>query len=133
MNEKLEKLIGSEYVDGNESVRYIKVDKTGDKITVCIHSSVPFAIKNMESTKDEIGPKLLKDFETQFSIDSKPLSIKNHKWRYSQVYKSDYQGENFITLEPNFYLSGDAFAKSGNFLSCIDTAYAVASELSKGV
>merc|ERR1712178_640178 len=124
------------YVDKSD-VRYISnktIDSNLESESLCIHSSVPFALSIKDSkTKEEGGEILLEQIKEKYP-DVEIKSVKPHRWLYSQVYKSPVSGQYFSNFE-NITVTGDCFAKTANVLGCIDAAYktaeAIATKLEK--
>merc|ERR1711972_1148308 len=115
------------YVDKSD-VRYISnkaIDNSLELESLCIHSSVPFALNIKDTkTKEEGGEILLEQIKQKYP-DVEIKSVKHHRWLYSQVYKSPVSGDNFANFE-NVTVTGDCFAKTANVLGCIDAAYKTA-------
>jgi len=119
------------YQNTSKSIRYLsnkKIDQSLENESICIHSSVPFALKIKDTkTKEEGGEILLKELKQDYP-DLEITSIKHHRWLYSQVYKSSVAGQYFMN-SGNITVSGDCFAKTANVLGCIDAAYKTAEHL----
>lgn len=76
------------------------------------------------------------------------IATKSHRWLYCKPVKArgrhddekmiekeqegnnEIFGQNFINIDENIMISGEAFAKEANFLGCIDVAYETAREIS---
>ncbi len=57
----------------------------GSATSVVFHTSVPYGVKNVEQTVEQVQPELVAHFEKMFPHWPKPDKIKGQKWRYSQV------------------------------------------------
>ena len=53
--------------------------------SICVHTGVPFSLKNLEVDKDEMTPVIMEHLKKSAPELPKPDSIKSLKWRYSQV------------------------------------------------
>jgi len=119
------------------NIRYLsnkKIDEDLPTESLCIHSSVPFALDIKDTkTKEEGGEILLEEFKKNYP-EAEIESVKHHRWLYSQVYRSPVSGENFLS-HGNITVTGDCFAKTANVLGCIDAAFktaeAIATKLEK--
>jgi len=109
------------------NVRYIAVTKTTDPDAhcICVHSSVPFGLKHADNDKNVAGKELLAEFENHYGPTDLVGDVVLHKWKYSQVYKSPYQSQNYINTD-NITVTGDAFGPTANILGCITAAYETA-------
>ena len=57
----------------------------GSATSVVFHTSVPYGVKHVEQTVEQVQPELVAHFEKMFPHWPKPDKIKCQKWRYSQV------------------------------------------------
>jgi len=108
----------------NSKIRYIGNNHLQESLklqSLCIHSSVPFALSNIDKTKEEGGEILLSELNKLYP-ELEIKSVKHHRWLYSQVYKSPFAGTSYFNKN-NVTLTGDAFAETHNVLGCIDAAY----------
>ena len=54
--------------------------------SVCVHTSVPFSLNHLEEDKETVGPQYIMPRVREILPElPEPTSVKNHKWRYSQV------------------------------------------------
>ena len=53
--------------------------------SICVHTSAPWGIKNVERDKDEAAKEIIEHLNSVLPGLPKPVEIKGHKWRYSQV------------------------------------------------
>jgi predicted NAD/FAD-dependent oxidoreductase len=53
--------------------------------SICIHTSAPWGLKNIEMDKDKAAVEILKHLQTLLPRLPDPVEVKGHKWRYSQV------------------------------------------------
>ena len=63
------------------------------------HTSVPYGVRNVEQTVEQLQPELIAEAEKMFPNWPKPDHIKCQKWRYSQVKAS---AANLILAKPAF-------------------------------
>ncbi|XP_061083509.1 renalase isoform X5 [Conger conger] len=93
---------------------------------VVVHTSVPFGVRHLEATQEEVEPLILKELQKVLPGLPQPISIKFHKWRYSQVMSGVAESPGQMTLCPSPLLvcGGDGFTHS-NFDGCVESALKV--------
>lgn len=122
----------AKYIYDNPCVRYVSVDnrkRNKDSAdvgpSVCIHTSVPWSMENLEKDKDSAAQEILEHVKALLPWLPKPSEVKGHKWRYSQVDKGFPGSPGCVILSdsPPVLLAGDAFSR-GVFDGCLDSALA---------
>lgn len=125
------------YVTNNTCICYIAADShkrnadaTGRGPSLVVHTSVPFGLEHLEQDKEDVQPIILQELNKLIPDLPQPISIKCHKWRYSQVLTSvpDCPGHMTILDCPLLVCAGDAFVHS-NFDGCVESALSVLSVL----
>lgn len=53
--------------------------------SICVHTGVPWGLKNLERDKDEVAQDIIAQLKTILPDLPEPVEVKGHKWRYSQV------------------------------------------------
>ncbi|XP_061564757.1 renalase [Cololabis saira] len=128
---------GARYVSDSSCIRYIAVDDRkrgagapGRGPTLVVHTSVPFGLQHLERDKEAVQPLILQELSRLLPQLPQPLSIKCHKWRYSQVQTAvpDCPGHMTILDQPPLVCGGDAFCHS-NFDGCVESALSVLAAL----
>jgi len=118
------------YVSKNPVIRYIAIDSRKRNTesecrgpSMVVHTSVPFGIQNIERDKDDIQPIILQELHNILPDLPQPISVKCHKWRYSQVLSSvpDCPGQMTVHSRPPLLCGGDAFTHS-NYDGCVESA-----------
>lgn len=117
------------YVDDNECVRFIAIDnaKRGagfeNGYSVLVHTGVPFGLKHLEDTFDQVKPVILQNLKKYLPELPEAISTKILRWRYSQIYKSYLDSPCSLVLKhlPLMIAGGDSFCQSG-FDGCIDSS-----------
>ncbi|XP_061837182.1 renalase isoform X2 [Nerophis lumbriciformis] len=101
--------------------------------TLVVHSSAPFGLQHLEEEKEEVEPVVLREVYRLLPNLPQPISIKCHKWRYSQVLTSvaDCPGHMTVLERPLLVCSGDAFSHS-NFDGCVESAVSVLAAFKAG-
>ena len=102
------------------------------QVSIIFHTSVPFGIKHVEKTPDDVKPLMLDAIKKLFPEWPEPTSVKCQKWRYSQT-STPYEGEpGCVPLhdKPLLLAGGDGFTKSG-FDGCIASAESIAAFIQK--
>ncbi|XP_074484631.1 renalase [Sebastes fasciatus] len=121
------------YVSDNHCIRYIaadarkrNADAPGRGPSLVVHTSVPFGVENLEQDKEDVQPIILQELNKLLPDLPQPISIKCHKWRYSQVLTSvpDCPGHMTVLDSPPLVCAGDAFVHS-NFDGCVESALSV--------
>ncbi|KAM9426846.1 renalase [Pholidichthys leucotaenia] len=122
------------YVSDNRCICYVAVDsrKRGLEAaeilgpSLVVHTSVPFGLEHLEREKEEVQPIILAELHKLLPNLPQPVSIKCHKWRYSQVLTAvpDCPGHMTILEQPLLVAGGDAFVHS-NFDGCVESALSV--------
>lgn len=123
----------SNYISNHPIFRFVAVDnlKRGDvagPTSVIAHTSVPFGVKNIDSSPGELQDQLLLSLQEMFPSWPQPASVKCLKWKYSQVSRS-YPGSPgclVISEKPLLILAGDGFAPSSNLDGCINSSLSTA-------
>ncbi|KAJ9583523.1 hypothetical protein L9F63_022141 [Diploptera punctata] len=121
----------AKYVYNDEVFRYISFDNRKRNrpdlpLAAVFHTSVQYGLDNIERDLSDIQNELVNRVNNMFPTWPKPVYIKCHRWRYSQVL-SPYKGQpGFVTLAENPLLiaGGDGF-KSSHINDCISSAVAV--------
>merc|ERR1719474_1264521 len=113
------------------STRFVSVDnlKRGRSdlpTSVLVHSTVPFGLKNIQATPEEMKPVLLNGVKKMFPDWPEPEDVKSLKWLYSQVHHAypDAPGSIILNQIPLMIAGGDAFTSS-NFDGCVDSAVSI--------
>uniref|UniRef100_UPI003AAA9EC8 renalase n=1 Tax=Centroberyx gerrardi TaxID=166262 RepID=UPI003AAA9EC8 len=123
------------YVSQSESscIRYIAVDSRkrnaaapGRGPSLVVHTSVPFGLQHLERDKQDVQPIILEELHKLLPGLPQPISIKSHKWRFSQVQSAVPGSPGQMTLHPQppLVCGGDAFCHS-NFDGCVESALRV--------
>lgn len=121
---------GARYVTESGCIRYIAVDPrkssadpAGRGPSLVVHTSVPFGVEHLEEDKEAIQPIILQELHKLLPDLPQPISIKCHKWRYSQVLTAvpDCPGHMTVLNQPPLICGGDAFTHS-NFDGCVESA-----------
>ena len=119
------------YISDHPIIRFIAVDnikrnRPQAPSSVLVHSTVQFALENINKTHEEVTPILQEALHHLLPSLPPAEEIKSLKWLYSQVHKP-YPGQpGAITLpdHPNLILAGDGFSRS-NFDGCVESARSV--------
>ncbi|KAL0984129.1 hypothetical protein UPYG_G00137480 [Umbra pygmaea] len=123
----------AKYISNSPCIRFIAIDNKKRNLespecgaSMVVHTSVPFGIKHLEETKEEVEPIILQELNKLLPHLPQPDSIKCHKWRYSQVTSSvaDCPGQMTLLPQPLLVCGGDSFTHS-NFDGCIESALMV--------
>uniref|UniRef100_A0A3Q2YLZ1 Renalase, FAD dependent amine oxidase n=1 Tax=Hippocampus comes TaxID=109280 RepID=A0A3Q2YLZ1_HIPCM len=116
-------------------VRYYNNDDGGAGLgpSLVVHTGVPFGLQNLERNAEEVQPIILGELNRLLPALPQPISIKCHKWRYSQVASAVAGCPGHMTLSehPLLVCAGDAFTHS-NFDGCLTSALSTL-EAFKGV
>lgn len=128
---------GLKYVSDSQVVRYLSVEhhKRSSDLSdlgpsLVVHTSVSFGSKHLESPVDQVQPIIIEELHRLLPQLPQPISIKTHKWRFSQVLTSvpGCPGHMTVLDKPLLVLGGDAFTHS-NFDGCVESALSVLQEL----
>jgi len=129
----------SKYVRNDPVIVFVSVDnaKRGlpDQATsVLVHSSVPFALKNIQATHEEMAPVLMSSVKKMFPDWPEPEGVRSLKWLYSQVYRAypGTPGSIVVNDSPLLVAGGDAFTTS-NFDGCVESAFSIVDRVVKHV
>jgi len=121
----------SNYISKDPMIRFVSVDnlKRGRSdlpTSVLVHSTVPFGLKNIKATPEEMKPVLLNGVKKMFPDWPEPEDVKSLKWLYSQVHHAypDAPGSIILNQIPLMIAGGDAFTSS-NFDGCVDSAVSI--------
>nr|XP_046224616.1 renalase isoform X1 [Oncorhynchus gorbuscha] len=123
----------AKYISNNPCIRFIAIDDKKRNLespecgtSMVVHTSVPFGIKHLEESKEQVEPLILEELNKLLPGLPQPDSIKCQKWRYSQVRRSvaDCPGQMTLLSQPLLVCGGDAFTHS-NFDGCIESALKV--------
>lgn len=123
----------AKYVTDNPCIRFISIDnkKRGQVSpevgpSICVHTSVPWGIENIEMDKDQAAIQILQHLKSVLPNLPEPMEVKGHKWKYSQVHKAYAGSPGCVVLSesPHVILAGDAFTHS-NFDGCLESASSV--------
>jgi len=128
----------AKYIYGDDIFRYVSLDNYKrcntlnppiDELvpmSVVFHTSVPFGLKHVEKSPEDVKPLLLEHIDRLFPSWPKPSQVKCQKWRYSQVQTAYAEKPGAIELQktPLLLAGGDAFTHS-NFDGCITSAEAI--------
>lgn len=60
-------------------------DIPGRGPSLVVHTSVSFALENLEKDNDDVQTIILEELKKVLPGLPQPVSVKCHKWRYSQV------------------------------------------------
>lgn len=130
---------GLKYITDSQIIRYLSVEhqKRGTELSdlgpsLVVHTSVPFGLKYLESHPDKVQPIIMEELQRLLPQLPQPISIKTHKWRFSQVLTSvpDCPGHMTVLDQPLLVLGGDAFTHS-NFDGCVESALSVLKEITQ--
>ncbi|XP_033840778.1 renalase [Periophthalmus magnuspinnatus] len=130
---------GLKYVSDNHCIRYISVEhqKRGTDLSdlgpsLVVHTSVSFGSKYVDSDPAHVQTLILDELQRLLPQLPQPISIKTHKWRFSQVLTSvpDCPGHMTVLDQPLLLLGGDAFTHS-NFDGCAESALSLLSSLTQ--
>ncbi|XP_055360212.1 renalase isoform X2 [Betta splendens] len=84
------------YVTHNSCIRYITVESrrrntadSGRGPSLVVHTSVQFGLEHLDRDKEDIQPVILQELYRLLPDLPQPMSIKCHKWRYSQLTTGD--------------------------------------------
>ena len=97
-----------------------------------MHTSVPFGLKHLEDSFDQVEPIIIHNLKKLLPTLPEPTSTKILRWRYSQIHKP-YQGSPgclVLNSSPLLIAGGDGFSQS-NFDGCIDSSSAVMENLTR--
>ncbi|XP_051795018.1 renalase-like isoform X2 [Acanthochromis polyacanthus] len=128
---------GARYISDSHCICYIaadsrkrNLDSPGLGPSLIVHTSVPFGLEHLERDKEDVQPIILQELHRLLPGLPQPISIKCHKWRYSQVLTSvpDCPGHMTILDQPLLVCGGDAFCHS-NFDGCVESALSMLSAL----
>ncbi|KAJ8284835.1 hypothetical protein COCON_G00036850 [Conger conger] len=123
----------AKYIADNPCIRFVSIDDKKRNLdspdrgpAVVVHTSVPFGVRHLEATQEEVEPLILKELQKVLPGLPQPISIKFHKWRYSQVMSGVAESPGQMTLCPSPLLvcGGDGFTHS-NFDGCVESALKV--------
>lgn len=130
---------GLKYVSESEVIRYLSVEhqkRSSDLAdlgpSLVVHTLVSFGSKHLEAPVDQVQPIIIEELWRLLPHLPQPISIKTHKWRFSQVLTSVPGCPGHMTLmdKPLLVLGGDAFTHS-NFDGCVESALSVLRELTQ--
>lgn len=130
---------GLKYVTDSQIIRYMSVEhqKRSTDLSdlgpsLVVHTSVPFGFKHLECQLDQVQPIIMEELQRLFPQLPQPISIKTHKWRFSQVLTSvpGCPGHMTVLDQPLLVLGGDAFTHS-NFDGCVESALSVLEEITQ--
>ncbi|NXU52862.1 RNLS Renalase, partial [Turnix velox] len=122
------------YISDNPCLRFVSVDNKKRNIespeigpSIVVHTTVSFGSKHLESDPAEVQELILSHLKEIMPSLPKPVSIKCHRWRYSQVTKAvpNCPGQMILHTQPLLICGGDGFTHS-NFEGCIDSALSLA-------
>ncbi|KAJ8396043.1 hypothetical protein AAFF_G00025750 [Aldrovandia affinis] len=123
----------AKYIADNPCIRFISIDDKKRNLdssdcgpSVVVHTSVPFGVRHLEETKEEVEPLILEELRKILPRLPRPIGIKVHKWRYSQVTSAlaDCPGQMTLLSKPPLVCGGDGFMHS-NFDGCVESALKV--------
>jgi len=124
------------YVTDNPVIRFVSIDnmkreKTNIPGSILVHSTVPFGLKNINRSHEEMKPVMMKALKEMFPNLPSTDDQKSLKWLYSQVHKGypDSPGSVRLNDSPPLVLGGDAFTQS-NFDGCIQSAKSIVTSIS---
>ncbi|XP_038599912.1 renalase [Tachyglossus aculeatus] len=121
------------YISSNPCIRFVSIDNKKRSIessevgpSVVIHTSVPFGIKHLEGSSEEVQELILEQLEKILPNLPKPVHVKCQKWRYSQVTQAvpNCPGQMTLHLNPLLVCGGDGFTHS-NFDGCTASALSI--------
>ena len=124
------------YVADDPVIRFVSIDnlkreRSDVPSSILVHSTVPFGLKNINKTHEEMKPIMLKALLEMFPNLPTTEDQKSLKWLYSQVHKGYPGSPGSIRLSdsPPLVLGGDAFSQS-NFDGCIQSAKSITASIS---
>eukprot|EP00092_Neocalanus_flemingeri_P003353 GFUD01003591.1.p1 GENE.GFUD01003591.1~~GFUD01003591.1.p1 ORF type:complete len:352 (-),score=66.80 GFUD01003591.1:160-1215(-) len=127
----------SNYIYNDPVIRFVSVDnikrgKPDLPTSVIVHTTVPFGLKNIKATPEEMKPTLLAAVKTMFPEWPEPEDVKSLKWLYSQVHHPYHgtPGSLELSTAPLLLAGGDAFTSS-NFDGCVDSALSILERVTK--
>ncbi|KAK5905410.1 hypothetical protein CgunFtcFv8_001377 [Champsocephalus gunnari] len=102
--------------------------------SLVVHSSVPFGLAHLERDAADVQPIIMQELQRLLPGLPQPISIKCHKWRYSQVLTGVPGSPGHMTLLqfPPLLCAGDGFSHS-NFDGCVDSALSTITALREGL
>lgn len=121
------------YVSDSDVIRYVSVDDRrrgqepgGRGSSLVVHTGVAFGAEHIDEEKEAVQPIIMQELYRLLPQLPQPISIKCHKWRFSQVLTSVADCPGHMTLEtrPPLVVGGDAFTHS-NFDGCVESALSV--------
>lgn len=130
---------GLKYVTDSPIIRYMSLehqkrstDLSDQGPSLVVHTSVSFGATHLESQLDQVQPIIFEEVQRLLPHLPEPISIRPHKWRYSQVLTSvpDCPGHMTVLDQPLLVLGGDAFTHS-NFDGCVESALSVLQEITQ--
>lgn len=130
---------GLKYVTDSEVIRYMSVEhqKRSTELadqgpSLVVHTSVSFGSKHLESHLDQVQPVIIEELRRLLPQLPQPISIRTHKWRFSQVLTSvpGCPGHMKVSDQPLLVFGGDAFTHS-NFDGCVESALSVLQEITQ--
>ncbi|XP_072296363.1 renalase [Eucyclogobius newberryi] len=131
---------GLKYVSNNDCIRYISVEhqkrnnNSGLGPCLVVHTSVSFGSKYLDSDLLQVQTLILDQLHKLLPQLPQPISIKTHKWRFSQVQTAvpDCPGHMTVLNQPLLLLGGDAFTHS-NFDGCAESALSMLRTLTQSL
>jgi len=127
----------SNYISADPVIRFVSVDNVkrglpADPTSVMVHSTVPFGIKNIKASPDEMKPTMLAAVQKMFPEWPEPEDLKSLKWLYSQVHHPypGHPGSIELSSSPLLVAGGDAFTTS-NFDGCVESALSMVARVAK--
>ncbi|KAK1881727.1 Renalase [Dissostichus eleginoides] len=102
--------------------------------SLVVHSSVPFGLAHLERDAADVQPIIMQELQRLLPGLPQPISIKCHKWRYSQVLTGMPGSPGHMTLLqfPLLLCAGDGFSHS-NFDGCVESALSTITALRGGL
>ncbi|XP_063749349.1 renalase [Eleginops maclovinus] len=117
------------YVSDSSAIVYICADAAKRNAapflgpSLVVHSSGQFGLAHLERDATDVQPILMQELHRLLPGLPQPISIKCHKWRYSQVLTAvpGSPGHMTVLQHPPLLCAGDAFTHS-NFDGCVESA-----------
>ncbi|XP_068455372.1 renalase isoform X2 [Clinocottus analis] len=102
--------------------------------SLVVHSSVAFGLQHLEDDVEAVQPIILQELSRLLPGLPRPIGIKCHKWRYSQVLTPapGLPAHMTVLAQPPLVCAGDSFTRS-NFDGCVASALSALSALRAGL
>ncbi|NXG46205.1 RNLS Renalase, partial [Psilopogon haemacephalus] len=118
------------YISNHPCLRFVALDSRKRNAespevgpSVVVHTTVAFGSEHLRSDPAEVQQLILGHLEKLVPSLPTPVSIKCHKWTYSQVTRAvpNCPGQMILHIQPLLICGGDGFTHS-SFDGCLDSA-----------